>query len=415
MTKEMARRAADAGLANVGVSIDGLETTHEAIRGLGTYRRAVRGIERLEAAGVATGVVTHLNRTNLLELEALHDEVLALGARSWKVQLGKPMGNLASHPDALLRPRDLLSVMPRLARLKRRSTLWIDLGDSLGYHGPEDRFLRSQAWRAKGSAWTGCQAGRYAIGIEADGGVKGCLSLQMPLASGQPDPFREGDLRTRRLADLWFDPRAFAWNRSPAPLTGACARCEHAATCRGGAKCVAAAFTGGLTENPYCHHRVLAEAGRGGGLIAPLRRAAAAAAISLALGGASLTGCLDRPLQDRNDAAQVVTDPDGGQDASDPCANVCCECDYGLPPPGCCGTPADAGVAPDAAPAPDAGDPCANVCCECDYGLPPPGCCGTPDAGVVPDAAPPGDAGVSCEGVCCDCDYGLPPPPECCP
>ena len=51
------------------------------------------------------------------------------------------------------------------------------------------------------------------------------------------------------------------------------------------------------------------------------------------------------------DAAQIVGNPD----ASDLCANVCCECDYGLPPPGCCGTLADAGVTPDAAPGPDAG------------------------------------------------------------
>lgn len=83
--------------------------------------------------------------------------------------------------------------------------------------------------------WLGCRAGLDGLGITSDGRVKGCLSL--------PDAYSEGSLRDRRLADLWHDPSAFAYNRRfvPTSLSGPCATCEQAPLCRGG--CTSAALT----------------------------------------------------------------------------------------------------------------------------------------------------------------------------
>lgn len=405
MTEALARRIAASGLANVAVSLDGPEALHDSVRGPGTFRRSTRGLDRLADAGVPTAVITHLDQRSAACLEEIHDVAVAHRARLFRLQLGKPMGNLCEHRDRLLEPRDLLAVVPRIANLKRRSPIWVDVGDSLGYYGPDEATLRRKGWSGMQSSWTGCQAGRYAIGIESDGGVKGCLSLQATLAGRDGDPFREGSVRERRLLEIWRDPEVFAWNRQPRPeaLTGFCRRCRHAAVCRGGAKCVSAAFTGAISEDPYCYHRVRTLEERRAGVGGFVRRQAAAAMLGLGL-GAGLSGCPSRDGDvDPPDAAAVAPD-------ADPCVDPCPNCDYGVWPP-VCGPDAGA-VTPDAAPppSPDAAvDPCAEVCCECEYGIPPPPeCC-------PPPPPPPGpDAGDPCADVCCDCDYGVPPPPECC-
>jgi radical SAM protein with 4Fe4S-binding SPASM domain len=239
-----------------------------------------------------------------------------------------------------------------------------------------------------------------AIGIEADGGVKGCLSLQPPTAG--VDRFREASLRDASLEELWYRPGIFAFNRdfTAAQLRGACRSCAHAALCRGGARCVGVAVTGDVGEDPYCYHRLLTQPARDRGW--RRQAAAAAAAVVLGLGGA---GCGDRALLgaepgvDAGPDAHVTLDAraDGGGPDAISCEDICCLCEYGFGPPG----PSDEWLR----------------CCAVDYGVAPP-----PDGGAIGrDAAPPvtaADAGgsdaINCEGVCCGCDYGAEPPPGCC-
>lgn len=470
MDRDTALRARDAGMSNLALSLDGPETLHESVRGSGTFGALRRAVEAARGAGLPVSLLTHLTLDTLAVLRETHDVAVEMGAGAWRVQLGKPMGHLARQPERLLRPEDLLDLLPMLADLKRSSPIWIDVGDSIGYYGPHESTLRRKAWGGMRPLWTGCQAGRFAVGIESDGGVKGCLSLQAGLhGAGPGDPFREGSLRERRLEELWFAPDAFAFNRQQRveDLTGACRSCRHSALCRGGAKCVAAAFTGALGEDPFCYSRVQREAQRRQGPWRSLQQGLAAAAMGLLVGGTCLGGCTHDAADKRGRSENEGTDLGRGEDGGgaldagidlgpdDYCATHCCDCEYGdlpgppydppapghdggsaadqgFPSPGDdAGAPVDAGhpvadagapdaswdapdleVAdtgpgdPDLAPS-DAGvtDPCANVCCACEYGdMPPPECCGT-DAG----AADP------CANVCCDCDYGDMPPAGCCP
>ena len=245
-----AGRAVQAGLCNVGVSIDGPEEVHDAIRGRGAFRAAIRGIGRLRDAGMSVAVLTTVHLWNLPWLEATRLLAIDLGARQWRLQLGKPMGSLADHDEMTLRPRQIPGLVREIVRMKAAGGIHVAVGDSIGYCGPGDRELRGRGWRGRPEAWHGCQAGLQAIGIESDGGIKGCLSLQA--RDGDRDPFREGGLRQASMAEWWFRPGAFPYNREmgASDLTGACLRCRHAARCRGGAKCVSAAFTGALTEDP---------------------------------------------------------------------------------------------------------------------------------------------------------------------
>lgn len=415
-----------AGLCNVGLSVDGPAMVHDEIRGPDTFEATAESIRCLVRAGVDVAVLTTVSQVNLHHLEDVRRLVEGWGVKTWRLQLAKPMGNLDSHRDWMLQPAQLLHLVPWLASIQASGSLRVTVGDSLGYHGPHDQVLRGWGWRGRRECWQGCQAGMQALGIESDGGIKGCLSLQAH--PGGADVFREGCVRDQTLQEIWYRPDAFAYNRSfdPGALTGFCRTCGHAQTCRGGARCVAAAVTGGITEDPFCFHRVDELQRMRSTRSARSSAAAAAAALALGLGTPSC-----KPSTGSDDPAVVVKDASviprdaGHEDAASPALDAS-RPDAALPD--------DAGrvdantVAGDAAqpPKPDAAVPdasiCEAVCCSCEYGVIPPDlyeqCCTPVDAGThyVPDAnTPPTDAGEDCTNVCCDCDYGVPPPPHCCP
>jgi radical SAM protein with 4Fe4S-binding SPASM domain len=263
VTRELARAMADAGLAAASVSLDGLEETHDRMRASrGGFAAATAALGHLREAGIAIAANTNVNRWNEGDLEGLYDHLRAHGVQSWQVQLTTPLGRAADRPDMILQPYDLLTIVPRIAALKERARadgILLMPGNNVGYFGPEEALLRSP--RAGGrDHFRGCQAGRYVLGIESNGAVKGCPSLQ-PAYIG-------GNVRARSLRATWDAAPEIAFARAHdddprAHLWGHCATCDFADECRGGCTFTAHAFFGRAGNNPYCHYRARDFARRG--------------------------------------------------------------------------------------------------------------------------------------------------------
>ena len=331
-SRDLVRQAKDAGLVSLGVSLEGLEEEHDRNRRrAGLFRRVMDLIEHGGALGLPIGVITTVTKGNVSQLEELHD-LLAGRVYVWQLQLGAKMGNLSDHCREQVEPEDLLEIVPLVAKLIRKRKVRIHVADNLGYYGPYEEVLRTRRTSPVG-CWIGCYAGCRHLGIESDGGVKGCLSLQSTRAT-------EGNLQRESLLDIWWKPGAFSYNRQFAvqDLTGFCLTCEHAAICRGG--CLSMRSCEGGGENPFCYHRVATLAARKN---RPKRRryvpmvvapAALAAAFGLSLGcGAPDDG--DTGIAD----AYGFPPPDGDADAdSDVDADTDADSDiagdaYGLPSP----------------------------------------------------------------------------------
>lgn len=252
ITEDLARQLVEAGLAYASVSVDGLEATHDRMRNLrGSHRAAMTALDRLRAAGLATSSNINLNRLNQGDLEPLYDELRARGIGSWQVQITAPLGRAADRPHLLLQPWDLLSLVPRVAALKQRARadgIVLTPGNNLGYFGPEETALRSID-AADRDHWRGCQAGKFVMGIEAHGAIKGCPSLQ-PAYVG-------GTTRDRPIAETWSSSPALAFTRDRTvdDLWGFCRTCPFAAHCLGGCSFTAHAIFGRPGNNPYCHYR----------------------------------------------------------------------------------------------------------------------------------------------------------------
>ena len=261
MTEALARQVAEAGLYAASVSLDGLEPTHDLMRAApGSFASATAALGFLAAAGVRVAVNTNVNRLNLADLEPLYEHIRAQGARAWQVQITAPLGRAADRPALLLQPWDLLELLPRLAALKRRALadgLTLMPGNNLGYFGPEEGLLRSPGPDAS-DHWRGCMAGRYVMGIESNGSVKGCPSLQTAHYVG-------GSLRERPLKDLWENTPelAFTRTRTVEDLWGFCRTCPFAATCLAGCSFTAHSLFGRPGNNPYCHFRARSLARQG--------------------------------------------------------------------------------------------------------------------------------------------------------
>jgi radical SAM protein with 4Fe4S-binding SPASM domain len=253
VTAERARAAAEAGLQSASVSIDGLPATHDRLRGLaGSHRAAVEAAGHLRAAGIGLSVNTQINRLSMAELPEVLETAIAAGARAWQIQLTVAMGRAADAPDVLLQPEDMLELHPLLATLKQRCdeagvTLWP--GNNIGYFGPFESVLRGQMRRGHMAS---CGAGCTTLGIEADGAIKGCPSLQTV-------PWTGGNIRDARLRDIWerSAPLRYTRDRTVDDLWGYCRTCYYADVCRAGCTWAGFSLFGRPGNNPLCHHRAL--------------------------------------------------------------------------------------------------------------------------------------------------------------
>ncbi len=256
----LAAQMAEAGLAAASVSIDGLERAHDLMRAnRGSFRAATAALRALKEAGIEIAANTNVNRLNAADLEPLYEHLKACGVRAWQVQITTPLGRAADRPELVLQPYDLLDVAPRVAALKDRARadgILLMPGNNLGYFGPEEQKLRSTPLGR--DHWRGCQAGRFVMGIESNGAVKGCPSLQTAHYVG-------GNVRDTPLEEIWerAPELSFARARTVDALWGFCRTCPFAESCLGGCTFTAHAVLGRPGNNPYCHYRARAMAERG--------------------------------------------------------------------------------------------------------------------------------------------------------
>lgn len=261
INQELANRMAKAGMSRVSVSIDGLEAQHDRMRAKkGSFKQCLNALEAIKEAGMTPQVNSNFNRFNQADLEAMYILFEKIGVKAWQVQITAPLGRAADRPQMLFQPYDLLDFLPRLNRLKERGLskgLLIMPGNNLGYFGPEERLLRSPR-KDSNDHWAGCQAGRFVMGIESDGAVKGCPSLQTKsYVGGHYQAQHESG--TSLLETLWNQSSQlkFTRNRTRKDLWGYCASCPLADTCLGGCSFTAHGFFGRAGNNPMCHFRAI--------------------------------------------------------------------------------------------------------------------------------------------------------------
>ena len=260
ITEELAKQMKEAGLHSISVSVDGLQQVHDLFRATkGSFESAINALKILRAAGLVTAANTNFNRLNLEQVDEVYELLKGLGISSWLLILTIPLGRGADRPEMLLQPWELLTLLPALARIKERAHadgIVMMPSNTLGYFGPEESFLRSPSDQ-ESDHFRGCVAGRWSLGIEANGAVKGCPSLQTSHYVG-------GSLKTESLEEIWKSKElSFARARTVEDLWGFCRTCPFAKTCLGGCTFSAHSLFGKPGNNPMCHFRARSLAAEG--------------------------------------------------------------------------------------------------------------------------------------------------------
>lgn len=263
LTETRCRKLKEAGLAAIGVSIDGPPAIHDELRAApGSHASAIAGIAHARAAGLIVTSNCQVNRLNMGHLKQTAAILRDAGVAVWRAQLTAPMGRAADMPEWILQPWMILDVIDTLAEIQKEAfadadargvpherAFHVRLGNNVGYFGPHEKLLRARPGTGE-SHWQSCGAGKFVMGIESDGTIKGCPSL--PTA-----PYDGGNVRELSLQQIWdhSDVIAFARNRDLSELWGYCKTCYYAEVCRAGCSFTAHSTLGRRGNMPFCYYR----------------------------------------------------------------------------------------------------------------------------------------------------------------
>ena len=237
-------------LHTLAISIDGDEKIHDHIRQMpGAFKKIIKTIELCKKHGQAVSAVVSINKMNFPIRKKIVDIVRDLGIKACQIQIVNSFGRAGEFKDKMLitheEYRQLIDDVYEMQK-KYGPDFRLLSADSLGYcWGNAEKILE------KDSEWSGCPAGTYSLGIEANGNVKGCLSLQ-------DDTFITGNIRERSLVDIWNDENSFPYTRKydPDKMKGKCGLCISKDQCRAGCFGIAYSVTGSIYENPYCYKTI---------------------------------------------------------------------------------------------------------------------------------------------------------------
>ncbi len=241
MTPELIEALRHVNIESVAVSIDGIAEVHDPYRRKGSFERALKTLGALTAAGIPTSVISSLRADNAPRLMELYNVIKDYQIFAWQLQACSPMGNAGN--NALDVRFDAAKVISFITKTAKTAPFIVGAADNIGYYTPGEENLRGVI----GASFSGCSAGLSSIGIDSVGNVRGCESMY-------DEHFTEGNLRERRLIDIWTDKNAFSYNRNfdESMLTGKCSGCEHGTVCAGGCRSYNYFTTGRLYENCLC-------------------------------------------------------------------------------------------------------------------------------------------------------------------
>jgi radical SAM protein with 4Fe4S-binding SPASM domain len=216
--RAVAEQLKAAEVADVQISLDGLESVHDSLRGNGSFRSAVEGIASLVGEGIDTNInltVSRLNMNQLGDLLALAD---GLGVSAIAFSRLVPSGRGKQLADQLLTTEEVAAFYDGLRRYREKTTVTVTSRDPLAAIADLDGDIPQTDLPVGG-----CAAGMFGVTITADGTVMPCRRMDLPIGNVKKDRFR----------DLWADSPVLWQLRTRQEYHGGCDICRYWPVCRG--------------------------------------------------------------------------------------------------------------------------------------------------------------------------------------
>jgi 12,18-didecarboxysiroheme deacetylase len=260
ITFALARELKNLELSYAGISLDGLEQTHDRFRGMkGAFGRAMAGLQACQEAGIKVGLRFTINRRNLQDIPGifslLRERDIPRVCFYHLVYAGR--GSRLIEED--LSHEQTREVVDRIIDLTR------DLFDSghpkevltVDNHA-DGVYLYLRVQREAPPRAAGVLELLRMNGGNSSGHGIGCVSWD---GSVHADQFWRhhtfGNVRNRPFGEIWTDlsdPLMAKLKNKKAHVKGRCARCRYLELCGGNLRVRAEAVTGDLWEaDPACY------------------------------------------------------------------------------------------------------------------------------------------------------------------
>ena len=257
MTADLAARFASFGLSYVGVSLDGLEATHDLFRGVpGAFAKALAGIRNAKAAGLKTGLRMTLSQGNRNEIPQVFELMKREGVdRACFYHL------VCSGRGSALRAEELSPAESRKAvrTIMDETNAWFAAGGrpeilTVDNHADGPFVYLELLKENPARAAEALELLKMNRGNSSGNGI-GCVSWDGEVYADQfwrTRPF--GNVRRRKFSDIWQDAAMRPLKDKRPHVKGRCANCRWLDVCGGNFRARAEAATGDMwAADPACY------------------------------------------------------------------------------------------------------------------------------------------------------------------
>ncbi|HLC05978.1 MAG TPA: radical SAM protein, partial [Anaerolineales bacterium] len=181
-------RLAQAKLASVFTSVDGLEETNDRFRRhQGAFKKTFRALELFQEMGICSRMVnTMVHPGNLHEMEELGGWIMSSSATDWRIALALPLGRAKGQDHFCLSDDQIRWVLGFIG--ERRKRFPVILSEEVGYVGPWALQVRSRPFASS--------EGQSYFTIMPTGDVVGSVVLH-------DVAYSEGNVKDHSLKEIW--------------------------------------------------------------------------------------------------------------------------------------------------------------------------------------------------------------------
>lgn len=249
-TADAFRRARDAGVRCLGISLDGADAaTHDAFRGWsGSFTRTLQMLADARALGVPVQVNTSITRRNVAQIDAMAELLHDQGLFMWSVFFLIPVGRGIAQER--ITPAEYETTFAQLWAQAARQPFAIKTTEAPHYR----RFVLQQGGHplaARGRPGVSGHHGRAPLGVGDGKGIMFVSNAGEIFPAGFL-PLSCGRFPENSVVEAYQRHPTFLSLRDANQLKGKCGRCEYRQVC-GGSRSRAYAVTGDALEaEPDC-------------------------------------------------------------------------------------------------------------------------------------------------------------------
>lgn len=217
----MARALKDAGMYSIGLSLDGLEDTHNWFRqSKDGFAKSIQAFKNLQKAGQEQILVTTVvHKRNLQELEDIYQYLKALGCKNWRVINVEPIGRARDNAEVMLDGEGYKQMMDFIVTHQDDPDMQVIY--SCNHYLGLDVERKVRPW------YYMCRAGLSVASIQYNGDISACLDIER-----RPDLIF-GNIRQDDFDQVWQNE--FEIYRKPrVNIDPRCKNCEDMDRCLGG-------------------------------------------------------------------------------------------------------------------------------------------------------------------------------------